>query len=501
MPAPVATCANAPAGWSSREAGKAGVGDLPTRSPGVGSVAGYLDSTTAVCGQRVAVHLSSYGHPTRVRLRALRIGAYRGQTSRLVWQSVTLTARAQQEAVATGRDRVIRQRWPVATTIPVDAGWPPGMYLIEISPVGFGQRSFIPLVVRTSGVRSSYLVVVSDLTWLAYNQYGGRSLYFGPGSTHRQEVANRSYAASVDRPVAGSGLENVFSMNVPLVKFLSAKGVPYDVTTDSSLDATPAQLLGQPTVLIGGHSEYWTRRMYDAAVKARDAGTNFAFLGANEIYWQGRIERDPDGRANALKVYRFAALDLPARAHPAMTTVQWRQPPLRRDPASLVGVGMSVVGIRGPYVVNTTPAWLFAGTKLSKGDVLRLAVGNEADAQQPPSGHSPANLQVVLHGVAMARGRTGPSLITAGYYDAPGGAGVFAAGTTYWVCNLDSSCPMGPTPRATSVAVQRITLNLVKAFAVPGAGRIHPSLGTPYVSAAELARTLPMGGPGPGGAG
>jgi hypothetical protein len=241
--------------------------------------------------------------------------------------------------------------------------------------------------------------------------------------------------------------------------------------------------------------------MYDAAVKARDAGTNFGFLGANEIYWQGRIERDPDGRANALTVYRLAALDLPARSDPAKTTVQWRAPPLLRDPAALVGVGMSVVGARGPYVVNTTPAWLFAGTNLRKGSVLRLAIGNEADAQQPPGGSSPANLQVVLRGVAMVPGRTKPSLITAGYYDARSGAGVFAAGTTYWVCNLDSSCPLGPTPRATSLAIQRITLNLITAFAVPRAGRINPSVGTPYVSPVELARTLPMGGGGPGGEG
>ena len=175
------------------------------------------------------------------------------------------------------------------------------------------------------------------------------------------------------------------------------------------LDATPAQLVGQTTVLIGGHSEYWTRRMYDAAVQARDAGTNFGFLGANEIYWQGRIERDAKGRETALTVYRDSSLDRLAKANPAATTIQWRHAPLSRDPAALVGVGMSVVGVRGAYVVNTTPDWLFAGTKLRKGSVLAMAYGNEVDAQEPPTGHSPANLQVVLHGVAVATGRTKPS--------------------------------------------------------------------------------------------
>jgi len=493
LPAPVATCTNALAGWSAREQRRSGVGDAPTQIPDLGDVVGYLDSSTAVCGQRLSVHLSSTVRPTQVRLRALRIGDYQGQGSRLVWQSGEITAHEQREAEPTGPDRVITERWPVATAIRVDASWPPGMYLIEIVPLVGGRPSFIPLVVRTSGVRSPYLVVASDLTWLAYNRYGGRSLYFGPGSDHTKSVAERSYVASTDRPVDASGQRTVFRMTLPLVRFLSRHGISYDVTTDSSLDATSAQLVGQTTVLIDGHSEYWTKRMYGAAVRARDAGTNFAFLGANEIYWQGRIERNAQGRPTGLTVYRQAGLDTLARANPSTTTVEWRHAPLLRDPAALVGVGMSVVGVQGAYVVNTAPAWLFAGTILHKGSVLDLAFGNEVDAQEPPGLHSPANLQVILHGTAMAAGRTKPSLITAAYYDAPGGAGVFAAGTTYWVCELDSTCPGAPTPHATSVALQQITLNLVRAFAVPRAGRLHPSVATLYQSPAWLAKRLPVG--------
>ncbi|HEX7537381.1 MAG TPA: N,N-dimethylformamidase beta subunit family domain-containing protein [Dermatophilaceae bacterium] len=251
-------------------------------------------------------------------------------------------------------------------------------------------------------------------------------------------------------------------------------------------------------MLIDGHSEYWTKRMYDAAVQARDAGTNFAFLGANEIYWQGRIERDAQGRPTALTVYRQASLDKLARADPSTTTVQWRHSLLHRDPAALVGVGMSVVGVHGAYVVNTAPAWLLAGTNLRKGSVLNHAFGNEVDAQEPPALHSPANLQVILHGTALAAGRTEPSLVTAAYYNAPSGAGVFAAGTTYWLCGLDSTCPGTPTPHATSVALQQITLNLLRAFAVPREGRLHPSTPTPYESPALLAQRLPVGGAGAG---
>jgi hypothetical protein len=97
----------------------------------------------------------------------------------------------------------------------------------------------------------------------------------------------------------------------------------------------------------------------------------------------------------------------------------------------------------------------------------------------------------VLHGVAIATGRTRPSSVTAAYYNAPSGAGIFAAGTTYWVCGLASACPGSPTPAATSLALQRITLNLINAFAVPRAGALHPSVSTPYLSPAQLAKALP----------
>ena len=100
----------------------------------------------------------------------------------------------------------------------------------------------------------------------------------------------------------------------------------------------------------------------------------------------------------------------------------------------------------------------------------------------------------MLHGVVFASGPNRPSLITAAYYSAPSGAGVFAAGTTYWVCGLDSTCPNSATPQATSVALQQITLNLLTAFAIPKAGRLHPSVATPYMTAAQLAKQLPVGG-------
>ena len=493
LPTPAPTCTNAPPGWFAAELSRPGVADVRRMRAQAtfGPVNGYLDTTTAVCGQRLAVHLASHPPQEAVRLRALRIGDYHGEGSRLVWQSGVLTTRHQPQAEPAGPDRVVLEHWPTTTTLDINAQWPPGFYLIEVVPIAHPrQASYIPLVVRTSGVHSPYVMVASDLTWEAYNGYGGRSLYFGPGHDHTEQVANRSYVASTHRPYSGSGLQQVLATELPLVRFLARHRFATDLTTVSSLDASPLQLDGARTVILGGHSEYWTRRAYDALVAARDHGTNLAFLGANEVYWQGRIERDAAGLPTALTVYRTASLDTLAREAPQTTTVEWRDPLLHRDPATVVGEGMSTVGAWGSYVVRTTPPWLFAGTGLRAGDVLPRAVGNEADAVEAPGLFSPRNEQVVLESVVHPLQHPGPALVTAGYYAAPSGAGVFAAGTTYWVCELDGSCPLERVPSATSALVNRLTLNLLTAFGEARFGLRHPSHAVPYLPSTVLALTL-----------
>jgi hypothetical protein len=483
LPAPSPTCVNAPAGWSATEERRPGVGDVPPRQvrSASGPVVGYLDTATAVCGQRVAVHLSATRGQMDVRLRALRVGDYGGRGARLVWQSGVLTAQARPEAVPTGPDRVIAERWPVTTTLAVDPTWPPGLYLVEVRPVDPTVRpSLMPLVVQTSGAHAAYLMVAGDLTWDAYNEYGGTSLYVGPGATPKERNASRSYVASTERPIAGDGLTQVLAMDVPLVRFLSRHHLPTDITTVTSLDATPDQAQGRAAVLLGGHTEYWTLRAYDALVAARDSGTNLASLGANEIYWQARVERDPTGRTTGMTVYRLATLDTLAARTPQATTVQWRSRLLHRDPAALVGLGMSAVGVHGSYTVRTAPEWLFGGTSLRPGSVLPGVVGYEVDAVEPPGGNTPTNTQVLLQAVVPVTGQSRPSLATAGYHSAASGAGVFAAGTTYWSCDLDATCPNGPVPAATVAALDRITVNLLTAFATPRAGARHPSVATAY---------------------
>lgn len=467
-------CVNAPPGWLGRELARRGRIEVPgqRQSPKGQNplVQGYLDRTYAACGEHLGVHLAAVAQ-TRVVVEAIRVGAYRGGfTGRLVWRSAPIVAHRQ--ATLPSQPHVTQDNaWPTSLSITPDASWSPGLYLIRFRPLDrLASESYQPLYVLTSGDRAAYLAIGADLTQLAYNRAGGTSLYFGQGATTAARHANRAYVASTHRALAGAGISQLLGMDVPLAVYLARHHITVDWTSDMSLDAAPTQVNGYSTIIIPGHSEYWTRRNYDTLNTAVAHGTNLAVLGANELYWQTRVRRDAQGNVASMTVYRDTTLD-PATA-PADKTTQWRDAPLRRDPASLTGLGMSGTDIVGDATVVSAPSWLFRGTGVGVGDVLRHVYGNEGDGAMDP--HTPANDEILFRSVATTSGHKTALLATA-YHSTPSGAGVFNAGTTEWLCGIVNECATTTRTPLVRRVLDQITANLLEAFAQPRAGLRHPS--------------------------
>jgi hypothetical protein len=81
-------------------------------------------------------------------------------------------------------------------------------------------------------------------------------------------------------------------------------------------------------------------------------------------------------------------------------------------------------------------------------------------------------MQVLSHSSFDCRGDTTSTQSV--YYTSPSGAGVFTAGTLRWGCALVDRCerPLGDGTRR---FVQRVTANLVRAFAAGPVGKRHPA--------------------------
>ena len=68
-----------------------------------------------------------------------------------------------------------------------------------------GAQNEIAFVVRDDASRSKILFQTADATWVAYNRYGGNSLYFGDGPGQ----GGSSYKVSYNRPITGGGGDDI----------------------------------------------------------------------------------------------------------------------------------------------------------------------------------------------------------------------------------------------------------------------------------------------------
>ncbi|MFZ2515063.1 MAG: N,N-dimethylformamidase beta subunit family domain-containing protein [Candidatus Lutibacillus vidarii] len=462
-------------------------------APGATPVNVYLDRSSVQCSGTVAISLRGTGAPAIIRV--FRLGWYAGNGGREMWRSGPVLARPAAVPPPSGPTRTVVLSWPVVAHLQIPPTWTPGLYVVTAAPADApSQMSLAPLVVRADGVPTPLLVMDSDLTWAAYNSFGGSDLYRGIADGEKGTVAGRSYEVMLARPLVRSGLIQFVVRDAAVAALIESNGLSVGYTTDTAVDTNPGLLRTHHGLVVPGHSEYWTRRMLDGVSSARDAGVNLAVLGANTCYWQARITRDATGLPRSVTVYRQLALDPLGRARPADATTLWGAGPLNRDTVLLTGARFSGVGVSGPERVMAAHSWLLAGTGLSDGQILPAVAGNEVDSAIPAPGVTlqgvAPQVDVLLEGVYRpAQSKRSPTM-TVSYFAAASGAGIFNAGTTEWVCKALNSCLDGSTPRVTSTALRQITITVLKAFSEPRAGLTHPQVGSPGLSDTALAAVL-----------
>ncbi|HSA49561.1 MAG TPA: N,N-dimethylformamidase beta subunit family domain-containing protein [Yinghuangia sp.] len=457
-----------PQGWLAQENSRPGTGDWRVPERWGADLMGFLDTDSAACGDTVRIRLTGTG-PARVT--AYRLGWYGGAGGRAVWSSKEVPSTVRSKGPVAPPTYTVETNWPVALKFTVGADWPPGYYLLVLRNKS-GSAYGMQLTVRDDAGSAPLLFQASNLTAQAYNTYGGYGLYSGPADPTAART-DRARVASFERPYTGSGYLVPFWYDIPMVQALERTGLDVDYATDIDIDRRPSQLLRHNALIIGGHSEYWTRRMYDAAEAARDRGVNIAFFGANTVYWHTRLEPSPAGPDRRVAVYRKFNEDPLAAQDPQQATVTWRESPLNRGEHRLVGSTWGGLGVIGSFRVLDASSWIYDGTGVHDGQVLADSLGGEYDTALPGDPATPPTLDVI----AAAPLRVGPmaTMGTMSYYTAPSGAGVFSAGTTYWPCQLAGSCHEMAVVPETRAVLQRMTENILRAFAEGPAGDRHPS--------------------------
>jgi len=422
-------------------------------------VEGFADHDSVLAGEPVRLYVSTVAG--RFRVRAYRMGWYRGARARLVWQSAWQPGRLQRAALVSGARHTAWAPWQVSLVAPT-AGWPPGMYLLRIDTDRGVLRRFVPLTVRDPSMRGKVVLVSADTTWQAYNDWGGYSLYRGLDGTKQ----SRSRAVSFDRPYAyGAGAGDFIGSELPLLALAEQLGLPLGYATDVDLHRQPELLDAAVAVISLGHDEYWSPAMRAAVTAARDHGTNVAFLGANAVFRKIRFASSPLGPDRMEIDYKDAS-DPIGRTDPAQVTTQWREPPSNDPESSLTGTYYRCNPVRADMVVADPSNWLLAGLGLRAGDRLPNVVGSEYDRVHLMT-PTPRPIHIVFHSPLRCSGLSDAS--DAAYYTVHSGAAGFNAGTSDWVTQLDS-----PDLEVRRV-VTTVTTRLLEAFAAGPAGRSHPA--------------------------
>jgi len=290
----------------------------------------YTDRVSYVPGDQVSVHAAFASQATTATWQLWRMGYYGGTRGRLILAGGSTPVVAQPPNTVDPATGAVSAPWPVAFTFSVPPDAVTGIYLLKlIAPQG---ETYAPLIVREATPTATILYSVSTNTYQAYNGWGGTSLYANSISWKPPGAASapwHAFAVSFDRPYFdGNGTGDFLTKDRHFVTFAEGQGYDVAYAADADLEADPSLVRYRRMLLIQGHSEYWTRGMRNAAEAAIAAGTNAAFLAANDAYWQVRFA-DP-ARRLLLGYKQFCDQDPMSRVDRSLATCLWRDASIAR---------------------------------------------------------------------------------------------------------------------------------------------------------------------------
>lgn len=411
-PAHASTCSwDTQPGWVQRENQKNGssswASNIPlrfsadfSRRKDVPRIEGFVSSASATCGDHLSVITVG---SKKFDLDIYRMGYYNNKGARLIR---TLDS---------------------PKKITVDSSMVPGQYLLKLRSKN-RAASFIPLVV-TGKTANNLTFVSSVLTWQSYNQWGGQSLYKGADGTRETKATEVSF----ERPYDGDGSGQFRYMEQPLTTLFEKNGLDVNYITDVDVHKDPAVFSSTQTIVLGGHSEYWTQVMRSRFDEAVNQGKNLLVFGGNTGYAMTEIKgRNISGRTP----YRD----------------------LGNPESLLLGSQYFSLAIKKDLISNNV--WPFS--VLGKDAVIKGIYGYEADTAMGTKG---PGVQVLARAAISPTEKGFVAMST--YYTAPSGAAVLNMGTNGWVCAIANRCPWGHTfDSQAQKQIEKVTETVLKAVKV-----------------------------------
>ena len=195
--------------------------------------------------------------------------------------------------------------WSVSASWTVPTTAVSGVYiahLVRDDSKDPGGDSQIPFVVRNDASHSDILVVTSDATWEAYNDYGGNSLYTctvacPPGSPKAYKARlRRLLQPPVRRRIPDRrGASYLYYAEYQMIQFLEQNGYDVSYTSYSDIERNPPRSSTTRSCSTSGHDDTGPGAERAAVQAGRAHGVNMAFFTGNEVFWKTRWSASSDG--------------------------------------------------------------------------------------------------------------------------------------------------------------------------------------------------------------
>ena len=445
------------------------------RSP---RIEGYCSETSVAAGETLKVMVSA-NPVSEFDLEIYRTGYYGGTGGRFMKKFTSIQGETQPDPEI-GENRLRECKWEPSIEFEIPKDWLTGVYLGKLTAKEGGFQSYVIFIVRDDRP-CDLLFQCSDMTWQGYNSWPTNEwslyhtdvvLYTGYKKRKKWLSGGPTGWVSFDRPygqfcqdhlsdrpdTVGSG--EFLLWEFPLSYWMEQQG--YDVSYISNLDTHQRgdRLLRTKGFISVGHDEYWTLKMYDNAIAARDAGVNLAFLSGNAVYCATASLPSLGGQPD--RILRRTGLFVGEQSSGQSET----EYPTAPDGALLIGGRHSRGGVGGGDWTCSNPShWVFEGTGMKKGDSIPGLVGWEWHSN--PAKDLPG-MEFLAHSETSSGGKPKPMQI-ATIYDGPKGNVVFNAASIWWAQGLSSppghvlpawnAKPQGPDPR-----VQRMMSNVFNRF-------------------------------------
>jgi hypothetical protein len=358
-----------------------------------------------------------------------------------------------------------------------------GLYYFHTRTLSGSHHFAFPWIVAPRRPSAQIAVLACNITWNAYNSFGGRSNYINADELPAVPIVNSrlelgrytdaehhtwgfpSYASlSFDRPeplndtslaekitdpIEGRMACHVAPAEWRLLGWLEREGFAYDLYAETQLDSGVLDLSAYRVLVLSVHPEYWTRKMYQRVKRwVFEEGGRLVYLAGNGLNCETELLPDDTMVVNNGMIKSLWPEGIGAESRFGKRV---------ESEANLLGVVFTPAGAMtgAPYRVVDESHWIFEGTGLRNGELFGTkslhmrcpggASGHETDKVSPSS---PKNVRVLARGINPDDG--GAEIV---HFETPGGGAVFSAGSISYPCSLPVDEPLS-----------RITANVFRRF-------------------------------------